>query len=55
MEALNALQESTEAYLVNLFEDAYRITLNRKVVTLGVQDIELLRYIRGRSDPGVGN
>lgn len=37
-----------------MFEDAYRITLNRKQVTLMARDIELLHYLRGPSDPGVG-
>ena len=37
-----------------MFEDAYRITLNRNQVTLQDKDLELLRYLRGPSDPGVG-
>lgn len=50
--ALEALQESVEIYLVQMFQDAFRITMNRNQVTLHPKDVELLRYIRGESNSG---
>src|SRR5690606_16986909 len=46
-EALLALQEAAEAYLVHLFEDAYLCSIHAKRVTLMVRDIHLARRIRG--------
>lgn len=50
--ALQALQEATEFYLVQLLEDAYRCTLHRDRVTLAPKDIRLARMLRGANDPG---
>lgn len=52
-EAIDALHESAEAYLVGLFDDAYKLTLHRQRVTLNNADIHLTLYIRGQRDPGV--
>lgn len=49
-QALLALQEATESYLVNLFEDSYLCSLHAKRVTLMPSDIRLARRIRGRKD-----
>jgi len=43
--ALLALQESAEAYLVGLFEDAYLITLERRKLTLMARDMKLAKRI----------
>ncbi|XP_058828795.1 histone H3-5-like [Topomyia yanbarensis] len=48
MDALMALQESAETYMVQLFEDAYRCTLHRERVTLGPKDLGLALYLRQR-------
>ena len=45
--ALTALQESTEAYLVGLFEDANMCCVHSKRVTLTKQDMQLAYRIRG--------
>lgn len=45
--AISALQESAEAYLVGLFEDAYLCTLHSHRVTLMPKDLQLARRIRG--------
>ena len=46
-EALLALQEAAEAYLVRLFEDANLCAIHGKRVTIMVRDIQLARRIRG--------
>ena len=46
-EALEALQEAAEAYLVHLFEDANLCVIHAKRVTLMPRDIQLARRIRG--------
>jgi len=46
-EALMALQESAEEYLVHLFEDANLCAIHAKRVTIMVKDIQLARRIRG--------
>lgn len=46
-DALEALQEATEAYITSLFSDAYLCSLHAKRVTLMVRDIQLARRIRG--------
>lgn len=51
-DSLVALHEATEIYLVGLFEDAFKLTLHRKRVTVNPADITLALYIRGPSDPG---
>lgn len=48
--ALEALQEATEMYIVQFFEDAVLLTLHAKRVTLMRNDMILMRRLRGRSD-----
>lgn len=48
MEALLALQQATEAYIVGIFEDSFLCAVHAKRVTLQVKDIQLARRIRGR-------
>lgn len=48
-EALEALQEAAEAYLVGLFEDALLCCIHAKRVTLFDRDLKLARRIRGES------
>nr|ARC76725.1 Cid3 [Drosophila punjabiensis] len=43
--ALAALQESTELYLTQRFQDAYLLTNHRGRVTLEVRDLALMAYI----------
>ncbi|CAB3382550.1 Hypothetical predicted protein [Cloeon dipterum] len=50
-EALSALQESAEAYLVQFLEDANLLSIHAKRVTLMAPDIILLKRLRGRLDP----
>lgn len=52
-EALEALQDATETYLVGIFDDGFRLTLHRNRVTIHPIDIQLLLYLRGVDDPGV--
>lgn len=49
-QALEALQEATEIYLVQFFEDSILLSLHAKRVTLYPQDMRLVRRIRGRHD-----
>ncbi|MCJ1351132.1 MAG: centromeric DNA-binding histone H3-like protein cse4 [Icmadophila ericetorum] len=46
-QALMALQESAEAFLVHLFEDANLCAIHGKRVTIMQKDIQLARRIRG--------
>ena len=46
-QALHALQESSEAYLVGLFEDTLLCAVHAKRITVMKKDIELARRIRG--------
>jgi histone H3/H4 len=46
-EALEALQEAAEAYLVHLMEDANLCAIHAKRVTIMPKDIQLARRIRG--------
>mmetsp|Transcript_50369 Transcript_50369/g.132308 ORF Transcript_50369/g.132308 Transcript_50369/m.132308 type:complete len:140 (+) Transcript_50369:137-556(+) len=46
-EALLALQEAAEDYLVHLFEDANLCAIHARRVTIMVKDIQLTRRIRG--------
>ena len=50
VEALMALQEAAEAYLVHLFEDSNLCAIHAKRVTIFVKDIQLARRIRGFSE-----
>ncbi|KAF1823124.1 histone-fold-containing protein [Dissoconium aciculare CBS 342.82] len=46
-QAIQALQEATEAYLVHLFEDSNLCAIHAKRVTIMQKDIQLARRIRG--------
>jgi histone H3 len=46
-----ALQESAEAYLVGLFENANLAAIHAKRVTIMPKDIQLARRIRGEGRP----
>lgn len=46
-QALVALQEATESYLVGLFEDTNLCALHAKRVTIMPKDMQLARRIRG--------
>ncbi|XP_028047241.1 histone H3.3 [Monomorium pharaonis] len=48
--ALEALQEATEMYIVQFFEDAVLLALHAKRVTLMRNDMILMRRLRGRND-----
>ena len=48
--AISALQESCEAYLVGLFEDTNLCAIHAKRVTIMPKDIQLARRIRGEKD-----
>lgn len=50
--ALDCLRESSEDYLVQLFEDAVLCCYHRSRVTLNVKDMRLVQLIRGPTDPG---
>ena len=45
-----ALQEATEAYLVNLFEDVNLCAIHTKRCTIMPKDIQLARKIRGEQE-----
>lgn len=46
-QAIQALQEAAEAYLVHLFEDSNLCAIHAKRVTIMQKDIQLARRIRG--------
>lgn len=46
-QAIQALQEAAEAYLVGLFEDTNLCAIHAKRVTIMPKDIQLARRIRG--------
>lgn len=46
-QAIMALQEASEAYLVGLFEDTNLCAIHAKRVTIMPKDIQLARRIRG--------
>ena len=46
-QAVLALQEASECYLVSLFEDTLQCALHAKRVTIMVKDMQLARRIRG--------
>ena len=46
-QAIGALQEAAEAYLVSLFEDTNLCAIHAKRVTIMPKDIQLARRIRG--------
>lgn len=52
MDALEALQTASEAFLVGLFEDANLCSIHARRVTITPRDLHLARRIRGmRADP----
>ena len=48
--ALEALHEAAEAYIVQFFEDCVLLSMHTKRITLMVQDVRLMRRLRGRTD-----
>lgn len=46
-QAIQALQEAAEAFLVHLFEDTNLCAIHAKRVTIMQKDIQLARRIRG--------
>lgn len=46
-QAILALQESAEAYLVSLFEDTNLCAIHAKRVTIMTKDLQLAKRIRG--------
>lgn len=46
-QAIQALQEAAEAFMVHLFEDAQLCAVHAKRVTIMRKDIQLARRIRG--------
>lgn len=50
--AILALQEAAESYLVGLFEDTNVVAINAKRVTILPRDMHVVRRIRGQGDPG---
>ena len=49
--ALFALQEACEAYLVGMFEDSNLCAIHAKRITIMKKDMDLARRIRGAYDP----
>ena len=49
-QAILALQEAAEAYLVGLFEDTNLCAIHSKRVTIMPKDMQLARRIRGEYD-----
>ena len=47
VQAIGALQEAAEAYLVGLFEDTNLWAIHAKRITIMPKDIQLARRIRG--------
>lgn len=45
-QALGALHESTEMYVTQFCEDAYAVALYRGRVTLNVEDMQMIHYLR---------
>lgn len=43
---LDALQAASEMYITHFFEDSYLCTLHRGRVTLGVNDMKLIKHLR---------
>ena len=46
-DAVNALQEAAEAYMVSIFEDSTLCAIHAKRVTIMVKDMQLARRLRG--------
>jgi len=49
-DAIRALQEASESYLVGLFEDTNLCAINAKRVTIMAKDIQLARRVRGERE-----
>jgi len=49
-QAMAALQEATEAYMISLFEDCNLCALHAKRVTIMPKDMTLARRLRGDSN-----
>ena len=47
--ALEALHEASEAYLVDLLEDANLLAIHARCITLQPRDIQLAQRIRGEN------
>lgn len=52
-DAIAALQESSEAFLVQMYEDVTLIAAHNKRVTIMVKDIRLARKLRGEDNVGI--
>ena len=50
-QAIEAMQEAAEAYLVYLFDDTNLAAIHAKRVTITPKDMQLCRRIRGRRNP----
>ena len=50
-QAIEAVQEITEAYIISLFEDTNLAAIHAKRVTITKKDMQLCRRIRGESNP----
>jgi len=50
--ALSALQEASEAFLVQLFEDCNLAAIHAKRVTIMDRDMRFIKRVTGRLDPG---
>lgn len=48
--AVNAIQEATEAFLVQYFEDANCCAIHAKRVTIMPKDLHLVKRLRGLKD-----
>ena len=50
-QAIEAIQEITEAYIVSLFEDTNLAAIHVKGVTITRKDMQLCRRLRGETNP----
>lgn len=44
---IEALRESSEAFIVQMFEDAFALTIHRQRITLNRRDIQLCQFLGG--------
>lgn len=49
---MEALQEATEVYLIQFFEDCNSVAISAKRITIMLRDMHLIRLLRGPLDPG---
>mmetsp|Transcript_29750 Transcript_29750/g.47485 ORF Transcript_29750/g.47485 Transcript_29750/m.47485 type:complete len:148 (-) Transcript_29750:39-482(-) len=54
-QAILALQEAAEAFLVGLFEDTNLCAIHAKRVTIMPKDMQLARRLRGENDTSLGS